>query len=168
MCNLFGCNNNGCNNCSNIRYIRGPQGPVGPSGARGPQGPQGPVGPIGPTGATGPIGPQGPVGATGPIGPQGPTGATGPQGPSGTSDAIYAGANDATVVSNAIIPLAEVTATPTTTLSVENGSVILPEAGTYLVNYFIDGSVPADADRVQRNQGNRPRRCAGRCGNPAQ
>ena len=164
MCNLFGCNNsNGCNNCNNIRYIRGPQGPAGPSGARGPQGPQGPVGPIGPTGATGatgatgpigPVGPQGPVGATGatgPIGPQGPvgptgatgaTGATGPQGPSGTNNALYAGVNDVTADAGAIIPLALVDQTADTTLSVSNGSVNLPQAGTYLISYFINGSVP--------------------------
>ena len=163
MCNIFGCNNhhcNGCNHCNNIRYIRGPQGPTGATGARGPQGPQGPVGPIGPTGATGatgaigpqgPVGPQGetgpqgPVGATGAVGPQGPTGATGatgPQGPSGTNNAIYAGVNDTTADANAIIPLALVDQTADTTLSVSNGSVNLPQAGTYLISYFVNGSVP--------------------------
>ena len=155
MCCLFGCNNN-CN-CSNqnVRFIRGPQGPQGPTGARGPIGPQGATGPIGPqgptgaTGATGPIGPQGPTGATGatgPIGPQGPTGATGPQGPqgvSGTNDIIYAGSNTTqTVASGAIVPITEIASTPTTTLSVVGNEVILPEAGNYLVSYFVNGSVP--------------------------
>lgn len=166
MCCLFGCNHN-CN-CSNnnVRFIRGPIGPTGPQGARGPIGPQGATGPIGPqgptgaTGAIGPQGPQGPVGATGAIGPQGPvgatgaTGATGPQGPvgpqgpqgvSGTNDIIYAG-NNATqaVAPNTIIAIDEIASTPTSTLSVVNSEVVLPEAGSYLVSYFANGSVPDD------------------------
>ena len=129
----------------------GPIGPQGPTGATGPIGPQGPtgatgpIGPQGPTGATGPIGPQGPTGATGPIGPQGPTGATGPigpQGPSGTTDIIYAGNNVASsIATNSVIPITFLASTPTTTLSIEDNSVVLPEAGTYLVSYFTNGSV---------------------------
>ena len=165
-----GCNNfntfnsrRGCgcqHNCNcprphtNIVYsigARGPIGPQGPTGATGPIGPQGPtgatgpIGPQGPTGATGPIGPQGPTGATGPIGPQGPTGATGPigpQGPSGTTDIIYAGNNVASsIATNSVIPITFLASTPTTTLSIEDNSVVLPEAGTYLVSYFTNGSV---------------------------
>ena len=162
--------NNCTNNVTVIRGPRGPIGPAGPQGARGPQGPQGATGPIGPvgpqgpvgaTGATGATGPQGPVGATGPqgpvgatgavgpqgsVGPQGPvgatgaTGATGPQGPAGTNDAIYAGSGTATVEANSIIPIALITATPNTTLSVSNNAVNLPEAGTYLVSFFANGS----------------------------
>ena len=160
MCCLFGCNHN-CN-CSNhnVRFIRGPIGPTGPQGPRGPIGPQGatgPIGPQGPTGATGAIGPQGPqgpvgaTGATGPIGPQGPVGATGPVGPqgpqgvSGTNDILYAGNNTTqSVASNSIINIAEIASTPTTTLSVVNSEVVLPEAGSYLVSYFANGSVPDD------------------------
>ena len=116
MCCLFGCNrncNNNCNcdRCNNSTIIRGPQGPTGPAGPRGPQGPQG---------------------ATGPIGPQGP---------SGTSDMIYAGNNaTATVLSDTIIPIALIASTPTTTMSVGANVVNLPEAGTYLVSYFFNGS----------------------------
>ncbi len=161
MCNLCGCNrccNNGfnfrqginpinnsfnCRSCNNNPIIiRGPVGPTGATGARGPIGPQGA------TGATGPQGPAGPVGATGPIGPVGPqgaTGATGPQGPAGpagTSDAIYANLSGTTATSGSIIPLALDTATPTTTMSVSGNAVNITEAGTYLVSFFANGSVP--------------------------
>ena len=154
--------NNSCNRrCNNNPIvIRGPVGPTGATGARGPIGPQGatgPQGPAGPTGATGPqgpigltgaTGPQGPIGltgATGPQGPIGPTGATGPQGPAGpagTGDAIYANLDGTTAVSGAIIPIALDTATPTTTMSVTDNAVNIAEAGTYLVSFFTNGSVP--------------------------
>ena len=138
MCCLFGCNN-GCNNFNTFNSRRGcgcqhncncprPHTNIVYSiGARGPIGPQGP------TGATGPIGPQGPTGATGPIGPQGP---------SGTTDIIYAGNNVASsIATNSVIPITFLASTPTTTLSIEDNSVVLPEAGTYLVSYFTNGSV---------------------------
>lgn len=128
MCCLFG----PTNNCQNIRYIRGPMGPAGPQGARGP---------IGPMGATGAQGIQGPVG---------------PQGLSGTSDMIFADNGDATVVSGATIPLALNTATPTTTMSVLNNSVNLPTAGTYLVSYGINGSVPTGNLAVSLNLNGTP------------
>ena len=38
----------------------------------------------------------------------------------------------------------EIASTPTTTLSVANSEVVLPEAGSYLVSYFANGSVPDD------------------------
>lgn len=89
------------------------------------------------------------VGATGPRGPQGPqgaTGATGAQGPSGTNDAIYAGVNAATTVNaGAIVPIARLASTAGTTMTVSGDAVNLPSAGTYLVSYFVDGSV-ADGD----------------------
>ncbi len=168
MCCFF--NNNCCNrNCNrNAVIIRGPQGPTGATGARGPQGPQGPVGPQGPTGATGavgpigPAGPQGPVGATGatgatgavgpigPAGPQGPVGATGPvgpqgePGPAGTNNALYAGSGANTVATDTIIPLAEIASTTDSTISVNANEVVVSEAGSYLVTYFVGGSVPTN------------------------
>lgn len=108
---------NNCNN-SNIRYIRGPMGPSGPQGARGP------------------IGPQGPIGLTGPQGPIGQTGL------SGTADMIYASFAGGTVATNTIIPLALNNGTPNTTMSVTGNSINLPTAGTYLVSYSVNGSVP--------------------------
>lgn len=170
MCCLFG-SNSCCNRCNNTTIIRGPVGPTGATGARGPIGPQGPVGPVGPagpqgaTGATGPIGPIGPTGATGatgPIGPQGPIGPAGPQGetgatgatgpigpagpagPAGLSDAIFASSGADTVDAGAIIPLALVVATPDTSLSVSDNAVNVTEDGTYLVSYFVGGSVPTN------------------------
>ena len=151
MC-LFGQNGCNCNrNCCNQRiYVRGPQGPVGPQGPRGFQGPQGPIGATGATGATGAVGPQGPVGATGAVGPQGPIGATGPigpqgpVGPSGTSDVIYASGETSTVPSNTVIPLTTSIVTPTGTMTLSNSAVNLPEAGSYLVSYSVNGSVPTD------------------------
>ena len=168
MCCLFGCGgfNNNCSN-TRIRYIRGPagpagpRGPIGPQGATGPAGPQGPVGatgatgPQGPigltgaTGATGPQGPQGETGATGATGPQGPTGltgatgATGPQGPAGTGDGLYASVSTGTVTTNTIIPLTQNAATTGTTMSVSGNAINIPEQGTYLVTYFVNGSVPS-------------------------
>ena len=172
MCGLFGCNNsqnNCCNNgrCGNITTIirgpvgpQGPRGPIGPQGATGPAGPQGPIGltgatgpvgpqgPIGLTGATGPVGPQGPqglTGATGPQGIQGPAGPQGPQGLPGSSDIIYAGVNTQTnVPANSIVPLAEIATTSGSTLSVSDNEVVLPSAGSYLVSYFVNGSVNED------------------------
>ena len=150
--------------------IPGPVGPIGPAGATGATGATGPVGPAGPigptgatgaTGATGPAGPQGEVGPQGPQGEQGPvgptgatgaTGATGPQGPQGeqgvpgTNNAVYAGLSTATTVAqNAIIPLEQVTATDGSTFTVSDGSINLPEAGTYLVSYSVNGSATAGA-----------------------
>lgn len=113
-----------CNQPS-IEYVRGPMGPVGATGPRGPMGPQGAQGPQGPQGATGATGATGPVGATG------ATGATGPQGPQGIQ-----GETGAT---GAIIPLANSTSTPTTTMTLTDNAIVLP-AGTYLVTYGATGT----------------------------
>ena len=139
----------------------GPQGPAGPTGATGAIGPQGPAGPTGATGAIGPQGPAGPTGATGAIGPQGPigpTGATGPQGPigpqgpAGTSDAVYANLNGTTATSGEVIPIALDTATPTATMSVSGNAVNIADAGTYLVSFFANGSVPTgDSTSLYQN-----------------
>lgn len=109
---------NGCSNFNRtqvcFRYIKGA---TGASGARGPIGPQGPVG---------------------------PTGATGPQGPSGLADGVYAGVNTATTVAtDTIIPITQIAATPSTTLSVTSNAVTLP-SGTYLISYGGSG-VSGDA-----------------------
>ena len=112
MC--FFCNNN-CNRpCNTPVIVRGPRGPMGFPG---------------------------PSGARGPIGPQGATGATGPQGPSGTSDMIYAGlvTDPTTITAGEIIPIELITATADTTMSVSANAINLPEDGTYLVSYFING-----------------------------
>lgn len=137
-----------CCNQNTIEYIRGPigpQGPAGPMGPMGPQGAQGPVGPQGATGATGATGPQGPVG------PQGATGATGPQGPQGEAgtsalqDALYAYGGTQTVASATIIPLANSTTTPTTTMSLATNAITLP-TGTYLVTYGATGTRTTDGN----------------------
>ena len=157
-----------CNQPS-IEYVRGPMGPVGATGPRGPMGPQGAQGPQGPQGATGATGATGPVGATGATGPQGPagpqgaqgiqgeTGATGPQGPvgpqgpqgePGTSalqDALYAYGGTQTVATGAIIPLANSTSTPTTTMTLTDNAIVLP-AGTYLVTYGATGTRTTDGN----------------------
>ena len=156
-----------CCNQNAIEYIRGPigpQGPAGPMGPMGPQGAQGPVGPQGATGATGaqgPVGPQGATGATGatgpqgPVGPQGATGATGPQGPQGEAgtsalqDALYAYDGTQTVASATIIPLANSTTTPTTTMSLASNAITLP-TGTYLVTYGATGTRTTDGN-LKRN-----------------
>lgn len=89
-----------------------------------------------PRGGTGIVGPRGPQG------PQGPRGETGATGASGTNNALYAGNNAATnVESNAVIPIALLTATNGNTMTVSNNAVNLPEAGSYLVSYYVNGSV---------------------------
>ncbi len=147
MC-LFGCSNCNCNhNCNSINVIRGPRGPMGPAGpqgARGPIGPQGPVGPIGPTGATGATGPAGPIGPIGPQGPAGATGATGATGPAGTSQALYAGVTTAVVASGTIIPIELISESPESTMTVSDNEVVINEDGSYLVSYFVSGSVPTN------------------------
>lgn len=156
MCFLFGCNNGcgqscncGChNNCNREKIIiRGPRGETGATGARGPIGPQGATGPAGPQGPTGAIGPQGPIGPVGPQGPVGATGATGPQGPAGATDALYASVGETTVGAGAVIPLTLDSASPTTSLSVIGNAVELPEAGSYIVAYSVNGS-NAEGDLV--------------------
>jgi hypothetical protein len=135
---------------------QGPVGPIGPTGATGATGATGPIGPTGATGATGPIGPTGATGATGPIGPigpqgpvgatgpQGPIGATGPQGPAGTSQALYAGTGTQVVASGAIIPIELIAESPESTMNVSNNEVIINEDGSYLISYYVGGSVPTN------------------------
>lgn len=142
-----------CNQPS-IEYVRGPMGPVGATGPRGPMGPQGATGatgatgPVGATGATGATGPQGPQGIQGETGPQGPVGPQGPQGEPGTSalqDALYAYGGTQTVATGAIIPLANSTSTPTTTMTLTDNAIVLP-AGTYLVTYGATGTRTTDGN----------------------
>lgn len=117
------------NNCinQNVRYIRGPMGPTGPQGARGPIGPQG---------------------------------AQGPQGLPGTpyvADGVYVGNNTTqTVAANTIIPIAQLSQSPTTTMTASNNAVNITQSGTYLVSYFINGSVPADDLSVTLYQNGAP------------
>ena len=84
------------------------------------------------------------VGERGPTGPRGPMGVPGPQGAQGvpgTNNAVYAGLSNATdIAQNAIIPLTLVTATDGSTFTVSDGAINLPEAGTYLVSYSVNGS----------------------------
>ena len=72
---------------------------------------------------------------------RGPQGPQGPQGPSGTSDMIYAGlvTDPTTITAGEIIPIELITATADTTMSVSANAINLPEDGTYLVSYFING-----------------------------
>lgn len=132
----------------------GPVGATGATGATGPQGPQGIQGETGATGATGPQGPAGPQGAqgiqgeTGATGPQGPVGPQGPQGEPGTSalqDALYAYGGTQTVATNSVIPLANSTSTPTTTMTLTDNAIVLP-AGTYLVTYGATGTRTTDGN----------------------
>ena len=112
--------------------------------ANRPPGPAGPQGPVGPAGPQGPQGETGATGATGAVGPQGPIGPAGPQGPAGTSDALYAGSGANTITAGAVIPIALITATPDTTMTVSDNAVNVTDAGTYLVSYYSAGSVPTN------------------------
>ncbi|MBP3492343.1 MAG: collagen-like protein [Clostridia bacterium] len=133
-----------CNQPS-IEYVRGPMGPVGATGPRGPMGPQGAQGPQGPQGATGATGATGPVGATGATGATGPQGPQGEPGTSALQDALYAYGGTQTVATGAIIPLANSTSTPTTTMTLTDNAIVLP-AGTYLVTYGATGTRTTDGN----------------------
>ena len=75
----------------------------------------------------------------GPIGPQGVPGV------SALRDALYAYGGTQTVASAAIIPLANSTTTPTTTMALTDNAVVLP-AGTYLVTYGATGTRTTDGN----------------------
>lgn len=126
--------------------LQGIQGEIGPIGATGPTGADGlsitgPTGPTGPTGLTGdigptgPTGPEGPQGIQGPIGPTGPTGATGATGDAGTISAS-ANQNETTqnVVDDAVVSVTGTNVlTSGTTLTFENDTVTVNEAGLYMI-----------------------------------
>ena len=134
--------------CTSIEYIRGPMGPIGATGPMGPMGPQGAPGPQGvqgipgATGATGAVGPQGPIGPAGPQGPVGPQGAQGEPGTPAVADALYASGGAQTVPTNSVIPITQTATTPTTTMTVADNAITLPQ-GTYLVTYGASGTVDA-------------------------
>jgi hypothetical protein len=110
----------------------GPQGPQGPGGATGPHGATGPQGLAGAKGSQGPAGTPGAAGSTGLTGPAGPTG---PTGPTGTTSA-YVTQVSATVA----IPYG----TPTYTTV---NSVLLPNAGTYIITGYVGLSSANMADQ---------------------
>lgn len=125
--------------------VPGPPGPPGPQGIPGPRGPRGFIGPVGPQGETGPQGATGLTGATGPTGPQGPTGltgATGPQGPPGVTSfwngsslspqTFEAATNYAATLSTNIS-----SSTTDYTLSADNKTLTVTNAGDYLISYDI-------------------------------
>ena len=123
----------------------GPQGPIGPAGPQGEPGATGATGAVGPQGPAGPQGPQGETGATGAVGPQGPIGPAGPQGEPGTpavADALYASGGAQAVPTNSVIPITQTATTPTTTMTVGDNAITLPQ-GTYLVTYGASGTVDA-------------------------
>lgn len=76
----------------------------------------------------------------GPIGPQGMAGPQGATGPAGTNNAIYLGLFGGTVATDTNVALAQITATPTTTMSVTGSAVTIGQSGTYLVNYGFSGN----------------------------
>jgi hypothetical protein len=87
----------------------------------GAEGPQGPIGPPGAAGAKGPAGPQGVTGTQGPAGPQGSQGVVGPAGPAAAAQTLVVANQPADV------------AIPGGGQDVEINSIILPNAGTYLI-----------------------------------
>ena len=98
----------------------GPAGPQGVAGATGADGVQGDAGPTGPRGATG---------ADGPTGPAGPRGAVGATGPAGPALGAYGLASEGGLVSVSSDTYVNVAPLP--------NNVLLPVAGTYLVNYSL-------------------------------
>jgi hypothetical protein len=125
----------------------GPQGAQGPAGASGSSGAQGPAGPAGSNGAQGPAGPSGSNGAQGPAGPVGPQGPQGIQGPAGSGGFIdYAyiyNVGPQVIALQADIPFdtngpltSGISHTPSST------TVLLTNAGTYLVNWSVSGVEP--------------------------
>ena len=141
------------NDCGCNRVIRVPVSQIGQSI----QGPTGPVGPIGPQGATGPTGPTGATGIQGPQGIQGVQGiqgATGPTGPSGAFDTFgsFYSTGPQIVTSATNIPLSSTILSNNVTLN--NNTVIVPNAGTYIVNYGVGRATTATTDAINLNLNN--------------
>ena len=107
----------------------GPLGLIGPQGAAGAKGQ---AGCQGTPGAQGPAGPQGSQGVVGPAGPSGPTGPEGPAGPAAAAPTLVV-ANQAADV-----------AIPGDAQNHVINSIVLPNAGTYL----IQGQEAFEADWV--------------------
>lgn len=130
-----------CSTCCTPNVItRIIEGPIGPQGIQGPQGLQGPIGltgPQGPTGLTGATGPQGPIGLTGPQGPQGPAG------PAFNAYLSATATTSAPLVTSAPIPFNRVNLTSNITIA--NGTISIPTAGVYLVDWNASITTPAAA-----------------------
>lgn len=99
----------------------GATGPQGPVGAQGAAGAKGLAGGQGTPGAQGPAGPQGSQGVVGPAGPSGPTGPEGPAGPAAAAQTLVVANQPADV------------AIPGGGQNQEINSIVLPNAGTYLI-----------------------------------
>ena len=122
---------------------QGTQGPQGVTGSTGTQGTQGPQGVTGSAGTQGTQGPQGVTGFTGTQGTQGPQGNTGIAG--GLSEFAYiydvsgqSVAQEATVsfATNGVISAGITHAEP-------SDSIILVNAGTYAIWFYVAGTQPS-------------------------
>ncbi|WP_285889171.1 hypothetical protein [Paenibacillus glycanilyticus] len=114
-------------------------GMTGPPGPQGIQGPPGPTGLTGKTGATGPAGPTGPTGLTGLTGPRGPQGIPGPFGSPFTSFGD-AGVSEVKLVAGE--PLEVTVMYEWENADLEDGSLVVPDAGLYLLSYSVNVTVP--------------------------
>ena len=138
-------------------------GPIGPTGPTGPTGLDGVDGVIGPTGPTGLDGIDGVTGPSGPTGLDGTDGVTGPTGPTGTLATAYANFVNVTngivysggTSTNGIVmatPLAAPAVPTANFVSQADGSVLVTNGGTYLVNASVDvTSTNAESYAVQIN-----------------
>ena len=128
------------------------QGPTGPAGPTGPS-----DGPVGPTGAAGLDGATGPTGVTGLDGAIGPTGATGALATAyanfvnTTNGLVYSGGSASSGIVMAT-PLAAPAVPSSAFVSQADGSVLVVNAGTYLVTASVNvTSTAAESYAVQIN-----------------
>ncbi len=126
---------------------KGAVGPIGPKGDKGAKGEKGDKGAVGPAGAIGSKGDKGDVGPAGPVGPAGAKGAKGPKGDKGdtgesgnfasTGADLFSTVNRETVAGSLLRDLAgeNVLVFGDTDYITDEGSVLIPTSGLYMVNY---------------------------------
>lgn len=133
--------------------IQGKQGVEGKKGEKGDTGPQGPKGDVGPQGLQGEQGIQGQTGERGEkgdIGPQGPKGEKGDEGEQGppgiTPDynlTIY-NINEQTISNDKDLVMNDIEIN--SNFKIENGKVMVPATGTYLISFTINFALNALLD----------------------
>lgn len=120
---------------------QGPEGPTGPKGEQGIQGKQGIIGPAGPKGETGEKGDTGPQGVKGDTGEKGDTG---PAGPPGTISEFYAtiyNSSSQTISTSTPLTMTEIQINQG--FKLQNGGLVIPANGTYIISYSINNSPQA-------------------------
>lgn len=139
-----------------------PKGEKGDRGETGDRGEKGEKGEIGPKGDMGEKGETGEKGDTGPAGPQGPQGIAGPPGLTPDYSITIYNNSEQTIKNGADLVLPDVEMN--SNFKVENGKVMVPYTGTYLISFMInfalnptlDDQVGVAIDDIYRPSSKRP------------